>query len=151
MNIEIAVLIDSERVQVSEDLQKLINNILTGYIKNKIAINKFTKVLKLPKNPNAKREPRPQLSEEKIQRLAELAKEYQNLNLSSALRKIAEEIGCSIYTVYVRVKRMRDAGEVSFAKSPNYKNRWETKKINEQLNDSKINTPNPEEDITRTL
>jgi len=118
MNIEVSIALDGKTITPSEDLQVSLVEIVESYIKQKIFNGKIVKKdkIKKAKDPNApKREPRMKMTPDEIQRITDRARQLQHLTVSQASTILHQEFHRAVGSIYARLKRAEQTGELKFA------------------------------------
>ncbi len=97
MEIKVVVIIDGETINLNDDLQKVTNDIISHYIKNKLGegfIKKSGWGGARVKNLDVRKRPyRPKISPEEWQKILSRAQALQHLTLSQAVKILKEEYG----------------------------------------------------------
>lgn len=117
MNIDVQILIDGEPAKVNADLQELVSNLVSSYIKQKFIVGRSTQA-KLPKvkDPNAvPRAPRPKVTEEEYAAMMRRAFQLTNITMGKAVNIISEEMKRSPNTIYLRLREEMRKGNIHFA------------------------------------
>lgn len=116
MNIEVSILMDGQPVKVNSDLQNLLSNMVSTYIKQKFIIGKNEPTIPTIKKERKPIEWRPQVTPAEIEVMFARAPQLTHMQVTPAIELIAKELGRSSASVYKHIMPEVNKGRFVFKK-----------------------------------